>query len=108
MNTQSRPPGQEGKSKNVREWVVLGPELRQDTVNLRHSLYASSSNDNVSRAQEVSLFSRLGKSRGESDLPEHPDSDGGKILTTGGAGRARARRKRIAGLGTLAWSGVDR
>ena len=63
----------------------------------------------VRRAQGVSPCSRLGKTREGATCQEHPDSDGGKNLTTGGAGRARAgdARKRGAegGKSSLGWGG---
>ena len=41
---------------------------------------------------------------------EHPDSDGGKNLTTGGAGRARVGdpRKRVTEVGQFSLVAVDR
>ena len=52
-------------------------------------MYAFPSNDSVRRAQ--------GRVEGEVTCQEHPDSDGGKNLTTGGAGRARAGDTRKGG-----------
>lgn len=40
-------------------------------------------------------------------MPEHPDSDGGKNLTTGGAGRPELG-KRVTEVGHFSLVGVDR
>ena len=65
-------------------------------------MYAFPSNDSVRRAQ--------GRVEGEVTCQEHPDSDGGKNLTTGGAGRARVGdpRKRVTEVGQFSLVAVDR
>ena len=99
MNAQ--PGHQDGEEENLKmfiEWVVLVPELRLEDSKPQGFTVCLSSNESVRRAQGASLFSRLGKSRKGATCQEHPDSDGGNNLTTGGAGRARAGGTRKRGV----------